>query len=367
MNIQMKLDSKPRNQSGLADLNSPFLHNFWYVAGCAEDFTRELHEKTFLNQSVVIYRTEAGDLVALQNRCAHRSFPLSESWLEGDDIRCKYHDAKYNPDGELIDIPCQTKCPKVQAIRKYPIKEIGPLIWIWMGVSDVGDENEIPDTSWLNKSAGWEFATSSYHIEGNYMLMMENLMDLMHIPFLHQDTFNFPRSYAQMEFEIETKGDEITYLRFPTEQYHRNGLFPDYLADEFEDRNYQGKSGGRFIHPGMMYGIQELRLKDAKEDEREEYIARIPHFVTPETETTCHYWFFYTRNFAQDDSALTEKLKKTLEIGFAEDKEAIYWLQKMQICDKTPYQEINFAADKSTILMRKVIQKLVDEEYQTPD
>ena len=31
-----------------------------------------------------------------------------------------------------------------------------------------------------------------YHIEGNYLLMVENLCDLTHIPYLHGQTFQFP-------------------------------------------------------------------------------------------------------------------------------------------------------------------------------
>ncbi len=41
----------------LADLRTPLLYDFWYVAGYREDFTRDLRERTFLNRSVVTYRT----------------------------------------------------------------------------------------------------------------------------------------------------------------------------------------------------------------------------------------------------------------------------------------------------------------------
>jgi len=257
MNIQMKANTS----SKLAGVDAPFLYNFWYVAGYSSDFTRELTERTFLNRSIVLYRTEKDELVALQNRCAHRSFPLSESWLEGDDIRCRYHGAKFNPQGEIIEIPCQDKCPNVQAIHKYAVEERGPLVWIWMGDPTKVETHKIPDTSWLNTDEGWVFATGSYHIKGNYMLMMENLMDLTHIPFLHGNTLGFDRSYVKEKFDLEIDGIQVTYSRHPNGEYHRYGFFPDYLVDQFEGREYEARSGGCFVQPGMNYGIQELRSK----------------------------------------------------------------------------------------------------------
>jgi len=90
-------------------LKLPLLYNHWYVAGTIDEFGRELVSKTLLERSIVFYRTEAGALVALQNRCLHRSFPLSESTLRGDNLICSYHGIEYNPDGHIEMIPCQTQ------------------------------------------------------------------------------------------------------------------------------------------------------------------------------------------------------------------------------------------------------------------
>ena len=69
-------------------INMPLLYNHWYVAGFGEEFGRRPKAKTLLNRSIVFYRTEAGELTAFQNRCLHRSFPLAEASVEGDDLVC---------------------------------------------------------------------------------------------------------------------------------------------------------------------------------------------------------------------------------------------------------------------------------------
>jgi phenylpropionate dioxygenase-like ring-hydroxylating dioxygenase large terminal subunit len=190
-------------QNSLADHTTPLLYNQWYVAGLGSEFQHALMERTFLNRSLVLYRTGEGKPVAFQNRCVHRSYPLASGMLEGDDIRCRYHGAKYNSAGEMIEVPCQEHCPRIR-LRQYALREIGPLVWIWMGEAEAIAGTEPPSTPWLVSGGDWEFGSGFAHINGNYLLMMENLMDLSHLPFLHRDTFNFPASYARIPAQVET-------------------------------------------------------------------------------------------------------------------------------------------------------------------
>ena len=47
----------------------PLCYNHWFVAGLKEEFDQKPPAKTLLERSIVFYRTEAGELVAMQNRC----------------------------------------------------------------------------------------------------------------------------------------------------------------------------------------------------------------------------------------------------------------------------------------------------------
>lgn len=85
----------------MATRDTSFIFNEWYVAAFAEEVGRELLARTLLGKRVVLYRTLAGQAVALEDRCAHRSFPLSRSRLEGDGIVCGYHGFRYDSQGEL--------------------------------------------------------------------------------------------------------------------------------------------------------------------------------------------------------------------------------------------------------------------------
>lgn len=79
-----------------------YLNNAWYCAGWAGDLGRTPMAKTFLDQSVLMYRREDGTPVAVSNRCPHRFAPLHKGKLAGDRIECPYHGLQYDHDGACV-------------------------------------------------------------------------------------------------------------------------------------------------------------------------------------------------------------------------------------------------------------------------
>ncbi|WP_338065697.1 Rieske 2Fe-2S domain-containing protein [Rhizorhabdus dicambivorans] len=60
---------------------------------------------TILNDRIVIWRSEPGQLHGLQDRCDHRLAPLSLGRCEGERLRCMYHGLLFEPDGRVVEIP----------------------------------------------------------------------------------------------------------------------------------------------------------------------------------------------------------------------------------------------------------------------
>jgi 3-phenylpropionate/trans-cinnamate dioxygenase ferredoxin subunit len=47
-----------------------------------------------------------GDLYALEDRCTHQDYPLSDGELEGDRLECIYHGARYDVrTGRAVQLP----------------------------------------------------------------------------------------------------------------------------------------------------------------------------------------------------------------------------------------------------------------------
>ena len=62
-----------------------FLKNAWYVAAIAREVGNKPIARTLLNEPVVLFRTVDGAAVALEDRCCHRSLPLSHGKLIAGD------------------------------------------------------------------------------------------------------------------------------------------------------------------------------------------------------------------------------------------------------------------------------------------
>jgi phenylpropionate dioxygenase-like ring-hydroxylating dioxygenase large terminal subunit len=84
----------------------------WYVVALSAEVDRTLLARRVLNEPVVLFRDEAGKPVALEDRCAHRWYPLSKGTLEGDTVICGYHGFRYGCDGNCLEVPSQ---PRFQA------------------------------------------------------------------------------------------------------------------------------------------------------------------------------------------------------------------------------------------------------------
>lgn len=83
----------------------PLIRNDWYVAALSKDVGRVPIRRTLLDQEIVLYRGRNGQPIALQNRCAHRSYPLHLGELNGDCIVCGYHGFEYGADGRCAYVP----------------------------------------------------------------------------------------------------------------------------------------------------------------------------------------------------------------------------------------------------------------------
>ena len=99
------------------------LRNHWYVAAWSEDVGREPIARVMLGDAVVLYRTEDGRAVALENRCAHRNLPLSEGNLIGDVLQCGYHGLEFGIDGICSHVPGQDDVPDWARVKRYPVAE----------------------------------------------------------------------------------------------------------------------------------------------------------------------------------------------------------------------------------------------------
>lgn len=336
----------------------PLIYDCWYVAGLSSEFTQDLSSKTLLERSVLFYRQENGELVALQNRCLHRSFPLDRSKRAGDDIVCGYHGIRYNSDGGIVDIPCQTQFPKSR-LHKYPVFEQDPFIWIWMGDPEKANVDDIPETDCLT-DPGWTAMWGRKALEGNYLLMIENLADLSHLPYLHENTFGADEAWATVPIETEREGDMVHYWRSTKDWKMAAPLYPPTL--NYTGRDIDAKLGATIVSPAMCRGWTTVTINDAQGNEQKELLNEINHYLTPEYHNTAHYYWSFARNCDIDNEEFSAGFEHVVSAAFEEDRVATRFMQQLLDDDGHDVVDLNIAGDKSSMMVRHMIVELVGRE-----
>jgi phenylpropionate dioxygenase-like ring-hydroxylating dioxygenase large terminal subunit len=166
-----------RATDGIATKDTALIRNAWYVAGTSDEITEQLSDRWLVGVNVLLYRKADGSPVAMDNRCPHRSFPLSRGSRQGDQVVCGYHGMTFAPNGQCTHFPPSPRTKGAARIHSFPVVERAPLVWIWMGDEELADPAQIPSYHDFTDPA-WATVSGYYHIEANYVGLHENLQDL---------------------------------------------------------------------------------------------------------------------------------------------------------------------------------------------
>lgn len=211
------------------------IRNCWYVAGLADEFpTDKLTGHVIAKRPVVIWRTQAGNVVAFDDRCSHKRFPLSKGRLMPDGtLECAYHGLRYDLTGKCVMIPSHPSgpiSPKAQ-VQPFPVIEQDGLVWIWPGDRDLSSMHkpprlpEVGDPKWESNVVG------PMEVPANYLLLIENLLDISHFYPLHDGNIgDIENSRIPVELEEgEVDGNAYCMTVRKVQSYEQ----PPYLIDWF--------------------------------------------------------------------------------------------------------------------------------------
>ena len=122
-----------------------FLEGWYWIMRSDAVPRKKAKPASFLGQELVIYRGEDGAIRTMDAYCPHMGAHLAEGRVEGNSIRCLFHDWKFNEQGACEDIPCLSKLIQVETLRRYSTREAYGMIWIWVGEGIPGDFPEVPE------------------------------------------------------------------------------------------------------------------------------------------------------------------------------------------------------------------------------
>jgi len=349
-----------------------FLKEAWYVAAWASELQARPVGRMITGEPVVLYRTAAGRVAALEDRCCHRHYPLSKGRIDGEILQCGYHGFRFDTTGCCVAVPSQRAVPESARVRSYPVVERHALVWIWMGDPRSADPARIADFSWLDSPA-WKWKGTCYPVKAGYELIVENLLDLTHITFVHPSTIGNYALIDQADVRTTRAEDHVTVTRWmensdPPPTYQRAGHFRG-KVDRWQMIRFTKPALVRLSVGAMDAGLGARTLMGdgfaAPRSARQTRGHGIGMFnfnmITPETERSTHYFWAQGHDFHLEDPGVTELVFSQVEIAFHEDWAVFEEIQRnMDSRPGAPRVDVN--GDNGGIQAIRMLRAAIDAE-----
>lgn len=341
------------------DIEHSWPRNAWYAAAWDHEIGRSLLPRTICGQALVFYRHPDDRLVALEDACWHRLLPLSKGRLQDDgNLVCGYHGLVYDARGRCIHMPSQETINPSACVRSYPVLEKHRFVWIWMGDPALADPALVPDLHW-NHDPAWAGDGDLIKVACDYRLVVDNLMDLTHETFVHGSSIG-NRAVAEAPFEV-THGDRFATVT----RWMLNIEAPPFWARQL------GKSGPvdrwqiiRFEAPCTVVidvGVAPAGSGAPNGDRSQGVNGYVLNTITPETSSTCHYFWAFARNYRLAEQSLTTELRQGVAGIFRED-EIILEAQQKAIEAHPGRLFYNLNIDAGSMWARRKIDRMITAE-----
>ncbi|MGD6748644.1 Rieske 2Fe-2S domain-containing protein [Streptomyces sp. BH105] len=330
---------------------SAFARNQWYVAAWSKEVGRELLGRTILGEPIAFYRTEAGDPVALADRCVHRRYPLSASGLDGDRVVCGYHGFTYDTTGTCVFVPGQKRVPRTARVSSYPVAEVDGMVWVWVGDPEQADTSVIPRAPHL-VADGFVTVEGMEPIDADFMLLVDNLMDLSHETYLHGGYIGTPEV---AETPIATEVDEEAGI-VRVSRHMKDAECPPFYA---RSTGIEGRIDRRQdieYHAPCLYLLHSTISPSGQETPA--FRTEITYAITPSSPGKVYDFWAVSRNFATEDEEVTTFLRDFNHTVVMQDVDALNLLQRTLDTEPEGYQELSINIDTGGLAARRILGKL---------
>jgi 5,5'-dehydrodivanillate O-demethylase len=331
------------------------MRRYWFPIATTAELNKEpVLGVKLLGENLALYRSPAGELGLVAERCPHRGASMVYGIPEDGGLRCPYHGWKFSEEGACLEQPAEpaesTFKHRVR-IPAYPVQELAGMIWAYLGPSPAPllprwDILVRPD---LNREIGIT------QLPINWLQAAENSMDPVHLEYLHGMYMNYVLKKQGKQPQASVRHHEkIGFEVFEYGIYKRR-----LLTGQTEDVD-----DWRIGHPLLFPATLSLGTPD-----RPRLEFRIPR----DDEHTMVYSLF-TRAVGPDEPVRQEV--PVYEVPYAHDdgrlvvetvlgQDMMTWVTQGSISDRTT-ERLGFS-DKGIILYRSVMMEQIERVERGDD
>ena len=341
--------------------------NAWYVACMPDEIDDKPLGRKVCGESIVFYRGPGGKAAALEDFCPHRGAPLSLGSVVEGKLVCGYHGLEMGSDGKTVAMPGQ-RVRGFPPIRAYPVIERYGFVWVWPGAAAQADPGKLHPLEWA-ENPDWAYGGGLFHINCDYRLMIDNLMDLTHETYVHATSIG-QKEIDETPTKTVTEGDTVITSRhmegIMAPPFWRMALRGNNLADDVPVDRWQICRFTPPSHVLIEVGVAHAGNGGYHADPKFKASSIVVDFITPETETSIWYFWGMARNFNPRDKTLTASIREGQGKIFSEDLQMLERQQK-NLLAHPERRLLSLNIDSGGVQSRRVLERiLAQEQAQAP-
>lgn len=338
-----------------------FLRNAWYVAALDRELDEPMVARRILDEPVVLYRTDDG-VAALEDVCPHRLVPLSAGERVGNDVVCGYHGLRFGPNGACTNMPGRTRIPASAKVRAYPAVLRWRLVWIWMGAPELADPALIPDLFWID-SEDWRTVSGHLPVAADYRLINDNLLDLTHESYVHVATIANGNRDEMGDYPLKLHAGENMLC---AERVMPDVVTPPGLIDVMGiGARIDREQRAIFTTPST--NLSDSRMLSREPGSNGSAGHRIMHLLTPETESSTHYFYTGSRDYGLDQDWIGDAMVKLVDKALGEDRAMLEMQQAALLRMGNPkFPRVAWSIDEAPVKGRRMLEALIAAESANP-
>lgn len=255
--------------------------NQWYVVLDSDQVKTRPIGVTRLGEKLVFWRDSKGKVSCLRDECIHRGVRLSKGKIEDGHLQCPFHGFEYEASGKVTCIPANgrnTPVPKGFVAQSYPTHEAHDFIWIWWGKEP--PEDLLPPSFFDDIDHQFTYGKSRDPWKTHYSRVIENQLDVMHLPFIHYNTIG--------------AGNQ-TLVDGPGVQWVNDDMFYVYVYNRYDDGSLPLKPSQVPIPPTDRDFKLEFIFPNLWQNHISRDVRILAAFVPVDQDNTLLYLRFYQK------------------------------------------------------------------------
>lgn len=162
---------------------------WWPIAGLSHLENERLMPVRLMGENLVLFLDASGQAGLISRRCPHRGADMLNGITEQGGLRCAYHGWMFDRMGSRVDAPYEETlrpgfCARHHlSISAYPVRQLGGMIWAYLGPAPAPELPEWEFFSWEN---GFRQIVTA-DVPCNWLQCQENSIDPVHFEWLHSN------------------------------------------------------------------------------------------------------------------------------------------------------------------------------------